>query len=572
MLKSIHPAKEFWIYLLPVAVLFQIFYFFEIPASILSVLIKVIFFTSCAHLIYYIFKNKSEIPKSDLWFLGLFFVFLLFNGAYLEYPSDPWEYFRLIVQWKGKTLLSEGSAFNRYFLDPPRYAYFFYWSLIDWLPLTQWKGALNFISAGTQILALYQLLILSRFWTHSKTYQYIYTTACYLFIGYANLSYFRYLSLSANILSFSLFYLFQWKFLNLSSSYFNKPSAFSFQKEWKTFISLGLILVLIYWTHNQAILFSFFSALSILSYYLFTSPKNRKLSALIFLFLILASLWVIIWKQESFIGTLQRNWKLSADTFSMPILLALFVSLFYFKEKPLFIWMHLFSILIFIFPISHYLLFKHILPYEDVSHRLHYIAPFGFLISFVVLRLFERWKSAAAMTLLALFLFSLNPWRPWFGRLEHILRPVSPELSLQFIDPVVEWFRVNRSETLSRCRYATDQVTDFVFMTYFAWPNINLRIQDQTFLFEENVLWAGHTNSNQFCGVLLHLPGESNNNLQPKEVISPINRKLHHWESQFSQVQLATTPVMRTLAAELQNNPGWKITKLPSDYFLFEKN
>lgn len=98
----------------------------------------------------YLWKIRKEISGSEFAFWAGLFLLLLIPGAYLEFPSDPWEHVRRIFLWDNAVGTAHGSL-------KFKYAYFLNWSTIFWVPFEQRHLAFDVLSAFWQWIFAFQV-------------------------------------------------------------------------------------------------------------------------------------------------------------------------------------------------------------------------------------------------------------------------------------------------------------------------------------------------------------------------------------------------------------------------------
>ncbi|RMD84403.1 MAG: hypothetical protein D6808_07065, partial [Candidatus Dadabacteria bacterium] len=139
------------------------------------------------------FKNA---PLGDKVFWSLLALFFLLPGAYLEFPSDPWEHFRRIFRWQHLGYISDYPVNCK-----AKFAYFWAYSLLGFAPIG-WRIKLcGLYSAFWEILlclSLYRLLKLCKV---PKRWAYIHIVAFIATFG-TNLFGIRYYALASTPLAY----------------------------------------------------------------------------------------------------------------------------------------------------------------------------------------------------------------------------------------------------------------------------------------------------------------------------------------------------------------------------------
>ena len=561
ILKKLNPFVEVWIPFFLVAVIFVLGLLDMVALPVAEASFRVILGSYLIWVIVYLVRNRSKWREPIAIVASGLFLFFFLKGAYLEYPSDAWEYFRLITEWQSRTSFSDMHVtlfYGAHLINPPRFSYLFFWSQLQMFPRESWRTVLDLISAGTLVLVFVQIYELAKVFQSSVRKAVWMAIFGFIFTGVFNLNYFYSLALSTNILSFIFFY----RILTTMTRFIKDRNS---SELW----ILIPILPLMFFTHLQGLLWVLVALISFVFYLQEVDQDQRRRRHYVWTIwgiLLLSSLPIIYLHGEDFLKHYYSETEVFFDTLGRPGVIFLILG-FFFRKRIRLMWALSFVPVLFLtLPVLVYPLFRYILTDQSNGHRLLYLLPTGFLIYQIIdLSLAGRFKylKENIVILLVLVSLSIDARRPWFGRLPHLIMPIPNELSLKSYDPVVFWLEKNRPDVKFHCRYATDQVTDFLLTTYFGWHPINARISRWDLWLEDQFKMAPF--SHQICGLILR--DASKSHLVPE---SQVNQELHHWIPEVVSPDLMLTDQMKSIASELTSE-GWQKTLLPADYVLIER-
>ena len=96
-----------WIFIVPYLLLYVFFKYLHLPVAGLKTLFICLHLCYIPLLINYLWRvcKKGEVSDFVFW-IGLLMLFLI-PGAYLEFPSDPWEHFRRIYAWQSNRFIEQ---------------------------------------------------------------------------------------------------------------------------------------------------------------------------------------------------------------------------------------------------------------------------------------------------------------------------------------------------------------------------------------------------------------------------------------------------------------------------------
>lgn len=135
--------------------------------------------------------DTGEILRRGLPWLGLALLFYL-PGAYLEWPSDPWEHLRRIAEWPAHAFVREHSASSKSF-------YFFAYSLLGDARGSLSLGRLDLYYTGVSLLLAWQYFRLGRALGLERAWAYLFALGTTLMLGNSSFSFYRYYGLATTV-------------------------------------------------------------------------------------------------------------------------------------------------------------------------------------------------------------------------------------------------------------------------------------------------------------------------------------------------------------------------------------
>jgi hypothetical protein len=183
-----------WAFFLPYLFLYL---FFWATGWRIQTLTTIFYFLHSLHaigLIYFIcLKFRTIDWRSALFWLAL--ASLFFNvGAYLEFPSDPWEHLWRIFQWQHLETIAEAQASHKF-------AYFLGYSLIGWTEPINKRLAIDIYSSTCLLLLAFQTYKLVRFIGLNQTWAKLGVLSNIFFLGYDSIGFYSYHGISSSQIS-----------------------------------------------------------------------------------------------------------------------------------------------------------------------------------------------------------------------------------------------------------------------------------------------------------------------------------------------------------------------------------
>ncbi len=471
-----------------------------------------------------------------MWIL-LFALFLI-PGAYLEYPSDPWEHFRRIYQWQAVNTISDYQPSSVRF----KFSYFWAWSFMAHVPIEYRRLALAIYAAVIQWVLSIQIYQLSRWLKFDRAFSLIQVVGFWGLFG-TNLFSFRYYALSSTPLSY-IAYLKLLQYLLGGLELGIKPLI---RTRWPSILALGSLITL---NHNQGWLYL---AISVIALAVF---RAREISSVRTGFLKWAIIGVILswiggywaihqhpeWYANSFrdhisfLGTF-KVWRIDQPYFEtlgvhgvVSLLMAFVIVLRSSSpHRRLIATLSLTPFFILLFPPAVLLIvrtFGKWAPY----YRVLYAIPLSFVLVAglrqLSLGISERVR--IPLVLMALLALSIPYTSPWRGRLFFQFHTPPSELAMTHLDATASWVATHIPH-YRKCHFITDDITYFVLSTHLGIEKKGDRLEPY---FVPRVLrnWDKMTdfiNLPEFCGLLIADP-------QIRFPRSRVAESSGHWSSELS--------------------------------------
>jgi hypothetical protein len=547
---------------LPVAVLVWIF------TGLHVIVLSALFWTA--------FKQRHELKKNT--FLVLFFgaVFLLFlvPGAYLEYPSDPWEHFRRIFAW-------QNSASP---LDNPlwyKFAYFFNYSLLQFLPVEARRIGLDWASAFWQLLLAWQFFRLAMALCFSRTIAALQVLGVFALFGH-NLFSLRYYALSSMPLAFAAF---------LSCAiYLTKLRSGTERLHVVSLAKLGIFFLLMLFNHIQELLLTGVFAVGVWAEYRGWLEKRKAILFATFLTLWIASYTLLrqpdllAWVHQGFVSAraydpflggwlskwgVFRLWRVSGhyfQTYGVHGVASLVLAGGLYRQHPRIAALTLTPVALMLFP--PFVIALALVTELPNSYRVLYAFPTSFMLVTASYSLFHRhWGrrtacAAVVSLLLGLGLLADSPWR---GRLRFQLARTSSLEDLRFIEPLATWLKHSGPRLKTGCNVFSDNLTGFLLATHLGTGFSGVRTYPGSILSQTDD--AGHfwqfIATYKACLVVFYDLA-----LLPPSFTSPITQSSGHWTNSSQNIAMQIHPNYAQFEALLQTDE-WQRWNAPPFYRIY---
>lgn len=565
-----------WLFIVPYVVFYLAFKYLHLPASGL----KIIFI--CFHLgLIVLFINylrttskKSEMADFVFW-IGLVLLFLV-PGAYLEFPSDPWEHFRRIYAWQSYRFIDENPLSDKF-------SYFWGWTLVYMVPPLYRRTALGVYGAFWELVLAYQFYLLALRLGFSKSWARIQVLATVCLFGANVFSFYRYYALSSTIVAYIAYLAAVIILMDVLDG------------ERKKALLLPLLVLIIYCNHLQEFIFLAISTTALLIHRAYEIQRFQKtLNYLLPLTLIVSWIigaWVVLNPQfipiqgfnpvpssVSSWGTF-RLWDLKmpyVEAMAVHGLVSLGLAIVLFKKYrrvALLTLAPVFLMLFFPFVLCLSALignFDH-----QISWRVLYAFPGSFILvaglkegsDFILRRVSIRSKALLAQLVVVsvVVCVSLVPTFPYRGRLWFVLLKPPQQLALEPMDQTSQWLYDNDHRDLN-CLLAGDGATAMALAATLGLKEEPERLtpRDSFQLVSKGSPFGSYLQSNQVCGLVVAVPSK----IMPGP-LSRVGQLSGHWDPAFVDDDLVASGNIDAALASL-TAAGWTRTSVPPFYWLYK--
>lgn len=551
-----------WLVELPVAALTRAF----VALHALNLVLFAVF--AAAH------RRSLRGSAAIFWLALLLFLFL--PGAYLEYPTDPWEHVRRIFLWQHVATVGEHDT------AVWKFAYFWGYSLMFWVAPPDRRLAFDLYGAFWELMVAVQVYALARRLGEDEAGAKLQVVAFLLLFGEGPWC-LRFLALS----SMPLAYL---AFLRTLSSAIDQVDGRD-RRAWRDIPWLVLLALA---NHRQEVIFIAIggAAIGIDALLGRMKPAARKRALRVAAALALVALAVqaaayalapglypaAYHSSISWLGSfrLWQRWYF-LDTYGVHGVLALGLAVLLWRAQrrlTLLTWM---PSLVLLLPSAIALAWVF---YEsgdpNVVHRVLLGFPTSFALVAGLRRLFggtlfdpgrpEARGRALVCTGLAVLALATPASYPWRGRLFFQLHRPHPDLELRFLDQTADWLLAHR-ELRPVCTILSDPATQFGLLAELGWPiehvgSDRLRLPGPGIRSLPALL--AQIRAHPTCGVLVAIRGEAP---PPRRSALPAHFPLMH--PRYASPGWLTRDEFRS-AAEGLVKLGWCRTRVPPWYDYYE--
>lgn len=561
-----------WGFLVPY---FLIYPFFWILNAKIQIAQWIFISLHVVNLFFFFCYLPSLLKRSWGWgilFWLCLFLFFLIPGAYLEYPSDPWEHFRRLFSWQSIIYFKDNGSF-----EYNKGGYFWGWTALFWAQPIDRRWALDLYSAFWQWLWVLQVFLFSKRLGFSKDWSYLQTLGFICFFG-NNLFGIRYYALS----TLPIAYIAYLRSLIIIMDFLDGKRRPAF--------ALLVLFPVIFFNHFQEVVFFFLSGfvLILVSCYekLSVNSKNVFNGVGWSFFGGSLAVWFLNFFPAYFIRIdflhLSHFWKnnhIFFDALGIHGLISIFLAIVFRNRYRRLSLLTLTPIFLLIFPVSVYLI-AHFILEPHTSYRIVYALPTSFML---VLGLKEgmHWLEEKighlkneflqyALVVGLLLVLAMPPIFPWRGRLFFQLYIPPQQRTLKDIDKTAQWLSFHRKLKYSELLF-TDDLTDFALTTHLGWPLARpywyhrlIPGRISTWLTSQRRLLSHLNERKNVRGVLVGM----RNNMPPTPP-SIIARMSGHWDQALGDLP-GNIPEKFEKATETLLDLGWCRTFVPPFYVLYE--
>jgi hypothetical protein len=534
-------------------------------------------------------SSRREIPWEDVLFWGGLFIAFLLPGTYLEYPSDAWAHFFRLTSWDTTAFISQANT-------PWKFAYFWGWSFLTWVPMEEKVRALGFYAAFWQWLLAIQVYRWMRGLGQGRAEAWLQVIGFFGLCG-TNVFNFRYYALSSTPLAYI--------------AYIEAFLAFSSwlgRHQRKEVLRIGAMLPLMGFNHPQALLYFGLSGAVLLFVSLHEGwdRKRRRQVYVAGVGLGLASvlsgvIWVhyFPWWYDhvgvgnvTFFGSL-KIWSLGSshwETFGIHGALALIVAVLTIRRDLRLSLLTLASTAFVLFPPSAAIFARLVVDFY-ITYRAHFAFPLSVILVHYGYQAGARfigppaaecppsrrrssalaWGIGAAL----LVVVSIPPYPPYRGRMFFQFYQPDPALELRPQLETALWLRDHR-KSLAGAQLFTDPMTGEALKAYLGqdrWVrNFGYdRLEGSDFVsLEHEELDSVEKMRRTFRRAGINAILVPDWSLVPPAVPSRIAALSGHWNDGLTNLRVLVTDRLTRNCEQLAAADGWSRTRVPPYYWLYE--
>jgi hypothetical protein len=513
-------------------------------------------------------SKKSEAWDFVFW-IGLFLLFLV-PGAYLEFPSDPWEHFRRIYAWQGFSFIDENPLSNKF-------SYFWGWTFVYMVPPLYRRTALSIYGAFWELVLAYQFYLLALRLGFSKSWARIQVVATVCLFGASVFSFYRYYALSSTILAYIAYLAALIVLMDVLDG------------RRKRALLLPFLVLIIYYNHLQEFTFLFISAAALLLHKAYEAGRYGRILTYLLPVVLMASwipgAWLVLNPQSIPVRSFNpinvsswgvfRLWDLPySEAIAVHGLVGLTLAILFFNKHRRVALLTLVPVALMLFP-PFVLVFLAVLGDDySIAWRVLYAFPASFMlvaglkegIGFLtqVLRLRSKTVLVQVAVVAIVVCVSLVPIFPYRGRLWFVLHKPAPELSLDRIDTAAQWLFDNDRRNL-KCLLAADRASAMVFAATLGLPPEPERLtpRDSYTLASQNGPFPTYLQANRVCALVVGIPSQ----ISPAP-LSRVGLLSGHWDPAFVTRDLVPSGNVEE-ALDSLTAAGWTKTSIPPFYWLY---
>ncbi|NER23878.1 MAG: hypothetical protein F6J96_24870 [Symploca sp. SIO1C2] len=523
-------------------------------------------------------RNRQQIKLATILFWVFLAILFLLPGAYLEFPSDPWEHFRRIFSW------SAYSSVNEHPIDY-KFTYFWGWTLMSQFQPLYRRIALDLYSAFWQLLLAYQFYLLALRLGFDKSWAKVQVVATIFLFGTNLFGFYRYYALSSTPLAYIAYLRSLIILINVKDGD-NKQLAY--------LLPLALIM---YYNHIQELLLLFISGFGLVLDYLTDRRQQRKIVyvtvAIAMPIALILGAYVVSNPQllaepassrlslphVSSLGVF-RIWdpKLPYfETIAVHGVISLLLAVAWLAKHKTIALLTLTPYLLMLFPpfVLSFVVAMASGHYSNYgTYRVLYAFPTSFMLVLgikEILILFTKkiklHLSNFKLLLLIFILVSIIAFPaiyPYRGRFWFQVYQPPAKLSFKSIDTTAQWFFTNR-QMEAQCFLMTDGTTDFTLKTHFALRVLTrLTVYNPSESLTSSSVLKNYIKEKNICRILVAIPDK----MDPHPV-SVVGQLSGHWDPSLVNKNLMVSQEFITMTDSLMNS-GWTKTFVPPFYWLYE--
>ncbi|NEP55967.1 MAG: hypothetical protein F6K31_02945 [Symploca sp. SIO2G7] len=569
-----------WFFFVPYLLLYLYFKYDNLPTATLHNIFIVLHIINLVLFFFYLYKNKNrqQIKLTEILFWVFIAILFLQPGAYLEFPSDPWEHFRRIFSWSAYSLIEDNPINNKF-------TYFWGWTLMSQVQPLYRRIALDIYSAFWQLLLAYQFYLLALRLGFDKSWAKIQVVATIFLFGTNLFSFYRYYALSSTPLAY-IAYLRSLIILINARNGDKKQLAYL----------LPLVLIM-YYNHIQELLLLLISGFALVLDYLTDSKKQIKILcitvAIAMPIALILGAYMVSNPQllpEPASGRLSlphisswgsfRIWDTKLpyfETIAVHGLISLLLAVAWFAKHKTIALLTLTPYLLMLFPpfvLSFVVAMASGYSSNYGTYRVIYAFPTSFILVFGLKETFilltKKFKlhpphlQLRLLVVILAILIALPPIYPYRGRFWFQIYQPPAALSFKSIDTTAQWFFTNR-QLDAKCLLMADAATDFTLNTNLALRIVpRLHVYNPSESLTSDSALKNYIKDQNVCRILVAIPDK----VSPPPV-SVVGQLSGHWNASLvnknlmvSQEFIKNTDSLLTM--------GWTKTFVPPFYWLYE--
>jgi hypothetical protein len=513
----------------------------------------------------------SEVARGASFWIILILLFYL-PGAYLEYPSDPWEHLRRLLRWQA------GGAIGEYLSDvKDKFSYFWGWTFLSPLELGQRRSALDFYALFWQLVVAIQVYRLLRC-CYGATRAAVGVIIFFAFFG-TNIFGIRYYAISSSLLAYAAYMQVLIVIVRRSAIRY-------------ALLSLVYLALLAFMNHKQELLFIGFMG-PVALYWTYRPSLSPHIRARISRGLVvIASVGLIAGMlarhlvlppeqsvQLSFFGGLPIWSAFYLDTLGVAGWIGFISALtcVLFGRGTVVSYLVLTPLVVLLWPPTALVVLKSF-PSLYLSYRLLYAMPAALGVLEGIALLMSLFPSVVHKRLIGvvsacvLMWIATQPTPPWRGRLWFAAHQAPQEREYGQLMPMVEWFQDSfDSNVLRGCWFITDDISRTILSFHVGaheWvtggeQSRRGQRQDGRLLTATQHITEVNLGERPVCGVLVYAP-------QFPPVIAPstVATLSGHWRSNETDQNWHVLEPYRVAARNLVTL-GWTKIQVPAGYELY---
>jgi len=569
-----------WLFFVPYLLLYLYFKSANLPTSTLHDIFIVLHVINLILFLVYLYKHndRQQIKLTEILFWVFLVILFLQPGAYLEFPSDPWEHFRRIFSWSAYSFI-EDHPINY------KFTYFWGWTLMSQVQPLYRRIALDIYSAFWQLLLAYQFYLLALRLGFDKSWAKVQVVATIFLFGTNLFGFYRYYALSSTPLAY-IAYLRSLIILINARNGDKKQLAYL----------LPLVLIM-YYNHIQELLLLLVSGFALVLDYLTDRRQQRKIVyvtlAIAIPIAFVLGAYLVSHPQllpEPASGRLSlphisswgsfRIWdpKLPYfETIAVHGFISFILAVAWLKKHKTIALLTLTPYLLMLFPpfvISFVVAMASGYSSNYGTYRVFYAFPTSFMLVLGIKEIFilltKKFKLHLLQLQLILLIVTLAiitafpPIYPYRGRFWFQVYQPPAELAFKGIDTTAQWFLDNR-QLDAKCWLMTDGATDFTLKTHFALRILTrLAVYNPSESLTSDDTLKNYIKDKNVCRILVAIPDK----MEPPPV-SVVGQLSGHWDASLVNKNLMVSQEFVTMTDSLMNS-GWTKTFVPPFYWLYE--